>query len=244
MPIDAVIFDVDGTLLRYDENLMFDKFADCLGTDRRSVQRLIARFLAAGTGLGIPELWPPTPDAAPAHWESVAHAFARHAQAAPTAIPALVQTIQGFGEGYAPFPDTLDCLRQMNGLALAVLTNNHVEHMPETLARCGIDPAIFRVILACYRHGFAKPDPAAYLTVARALGVDPARCAFVDDTPGHVHAAHELGMTAWLIDRYDRYQSYPGLRIGTLAEFAEKIAPIAPGPLCATDQGRETGSRA
>jgi len=222
MALEAVIFDLDGTLLDYDAKLMFGKLADCLGTDRRTARQLVAEFLA-----GVTELWPPTPDAAPGHWERFAVALGEHAAIADAALPALIRMIQGFSDGYVAFPDTGECLRKMDVLPLAVLTNNHVERVPAVLARCGIDPALFTVTLACYRHDFEKPQPEAFLTSARMLGVDPAHCAFVDDTPGHVRAARAVGMHAWLIDRRDQHVDFDGRRVRTLARFADEVIQLA-----------------
>jgi sugar-phosphatase len=42
------------------------------------------------------------------------------------------------------------------------------------------------------RHG--KPHPEGYLTAAARLGVDPARCIVVEDTPPGIDAAHAGGM--------------------------------------------------
>ena len=42
--------------------------------------------------------------------------------------------------------------------------------------------------------GKRKPDPEAYLGAARALGVPPAACVFVDDRARNVAAAEAVGM--------------------------------------------------
>ena len=42
--------------------------------------------------------------------------------------------------------------------------------------------------------GHRKPAPAAYAHAARALGVPPARCVFVDDRAPNVEAARDAGM--------------------------------------------------
>lgn len=46
--------------------------------------------------------------------------------------------------------------------------------------------------------GLRKPDPDIYLLAAERVGVDPARCVFVDDLEVNLAAARELGMTAVL----------------------------------------------
>jgi len=44
------------------------------------------------------------------------------------------------------------------------------------------------------RTGLRKPDPAAYLNAAHSLGVDPARCVFVDDRVANCESARAIGM--------------------------------------------------
>ena len=42
----------------------------------------------------------------------------------------------------------------------------------------------------------SKPDPAVFLLAARKLGVDPARCAVIEDAVAGVTAAKSAGMKA------------------------------------------------
>lgn len=46
--------------------------------------------------------------------------------------------------------------------------------------------------------GHRKPDPEAYLFPARALGVSPESCVFIDDRPKNVDGARRVGMPAVL----------------------------------------------
>jgi len=48
------------------------------------------------------------------------------------------------------------------------------------------------------RTGVRKPDPECFLGAARALGVPPARCLFIDDRRANVAAAEAVGMPAVL----------------------------------------------
>ncbi len=56
------------------------------------------------------------------------------------------------------------------------------------------------------RTGVRKPDPRAYAGAAAVLGVDAARCVFVDDRADNVEAAEALGMTGVV------FESAAGLR--------------------------------
>lgn len=60
--------------------------------------------------------------------------------------------------------------------------------------RTGWD-ALFDVVVISGEVGLRKPDPAIYRLTAERLGVEPARCVFVDDSPLNVRAAQGVGMT-------------------------------------------------
>lgn len=87
----------------------------------------------------------------------------------------------------------LDLIRRLRGqYKLAVLSN-----APPNLAGWLADWEIldlFDAVVCSGDEGVAKPDPAIFeLTLAR-LDVVPEEAVFVDDTWGHVEAAHALGI--------------------------------------------------
>lgn len=57
---------------------------------------------------------------------------------------------------------------------------------------------IFDDIVISGEVGMRKPDAAIFHLACERLGVQPAGCLFVDDHPGHLEAAKELGMTTVL----------------------------------------------
>jgi epoxide hydrolase-like predicted phosphatase len=60
------------------------------------------------------------------------------------------------------------------------------------------DPSIFGElfdgVVISGEEGVRKPDPAIYALGARRIGLDPGDCVFVDDLPGNLKPARELGM--------------------------------------------------
>lgn len=54
------------------------------------------------------------------------------------------------------------------------------------------------VVVISAEVGMRKPDPEIYAHTTAALGVDPGRCVFVDDHPGHLKPAAAVGMTTVL----------------------------------------------
>ena len=73
--------------------------------------------------------------------------------------------------------------------------SNASTRLEDDLETCGLDGA-FDVVFNSARLGIAKPDPEAFLAVARALDTAPERCLFVDDTVPNVEGAREAGMQA------------------------------------------------
>ena len=58
--------------------------------------------------------------------------------------------------------------------------------------------AVFDVVVISGEVGLRKPDPAIFELTLERLGLEPASCAFVDDHPGHLQVARELGLTTVL----------------------------------------------
>ncbi|HEX2240768.1 MAG TPA: HAD family phosphatase [Actinomycetota bacterium] len=57
---------------------------------------------------------------------------------------------------------------------------------------------LFDDVVISGEAGLRKPDPAIFELAADRLGIAAEQCVFVDDHPGHLKAAQELGMTTVL----------------------------------------------
>lgn len=55
--------------------------------------------------------------------------------------------------------------------------------------------ALFDHIIESAKIGLRKPDPRIYEMMVEALGVDPARCVYLDDLGVNLKPAREMGMT-------------------------------------------------
>lgn len=75
------------------------------------------------------------------------------------------------------------------------LITNATTRLETDLQAHRLDQA-FDVVINSARIGFAKPDPRLFKVAAVRIGYRPEQCIFIDDQPGHVAAARELGMTA------------------------------------------------
>jgi HAD superfamily hydrolase (TIGR01509 family) len=76
------------------------------------------------------------------------------------------------------------------GIPVALVSSSYRALVDSVLA-AGVGP--FELTLAGDEVTHAKPHPEPYLTAARRLGVEPARCVVVEDSPSGVAAAEAAG---------------------------------------------------
>jgi beta-phosphoglucomutase len=81
------------------------------------------------------------------------------------------------------------------GFRLALGSSGPPENVALVLERLEVRPWFSAVVTgADVTRG--KPDPQVFLLAAEHLGVEPSRCAVVEDAPAGIAAAHAAGMTA------------------------------------------------
>jgi beta-phosphoglucomutase len=81
------------------------------------------------------------------------------------------------------------------GIAMAIGSSGPAENVD--LARnCLPGGELIRETVNGMEVTHGKPDPEVFLTAARKLGIEPARCAVVEDAPAGVEAARRAQMTA------------------------------------------------
>ncbi|MEL6796456.1 MAG: HAD family phosphatase [Planctomycetota bacterium] len=93
-----------------------------------------------------------------------------------------------------PFPGTLDLARQakVRGIPFAICSGALQKEIGLMLEAFGAAD-LFEIIVAADDVPKAKPDPAGYLITATKLGIDPAACACIEDTPTGIQAARAAG---------------------------------------------------
>jgi len=130
-------------------------------------------------------------------------------------IPRL-EAPDAFWEGYAgrlfdlidselePFADALETVRGVaaRGVAVAVASSSPRARLDRTLARAGLADA-FAVSVAGDEIAHGKPAPDMFLATAERLGVEPGRCAVIEDSAPGVAAGLAAGMTTVGIARAD-----------------------------------------
>ena len=198
MNIQAVIFDRDNTLMRFDTAAAAAIEARIAAVAPTLPPGAVGRHWTAWPGP-----WPGAIDQEPAFWQVFWGQLALQYQLPADSIAALHEIGAFYHTCFTAFPDTLACLAALRsrGLRLAILTNFELPSIHLTLQNAGLDPNWFSVLLSSATTGFPKPDARAYLAAAAALDLPPTACAFVDDLVKNVEAAQALGMRGWLLDR-------------------------------------------
>ena len=82
-------------------------------------------------------------------------------------------------------------------LPYCVASNGEPRHMQLGLAAAGLLPLVEGRLFSAAVVANPKPAPDVYLHAARTMGVAPARCAVVEDTPTGVKAGIAAGMTVY-----------------------------------------------
>lgn len=102
----------------------------------------------------------------------------------------------------APRPAMLEAVGRIRarGLRVGALTNNWTREEAEDDVIPHRLRGHFDVFIESRVVGLRKPDPRIYTLACRALGVEPARTAFLDDIGRNLKAARELGMTTIKVD--------------------------------------------
>jgi len=92
-------------------------------------------------------------------------------------------------------PGAVDAVRALAsaGYRLAVASSSNRELIDTVLRRLGLTE-LFEVTVSSEEVARGKPAPDVYLEAARRLGVEPGRCAAVEDSATGIRAAHLAGM--------------------------------------------------
>jgi sugar-phosphatase len=180
--LEAVIFDMDGVLID-SEPIWQDVEIDVLG---RLGVPLTREMCTQTMGFRVGE--------AMAHW------YERHPWDGPSVDEVADQVIAGvvaaIGERGEPMPGVSEAIAflQHAGLRLAIASSSYYRVIDAVLKRCGLTDA-FEVVHSAEHEARGKPDPAVYLTAATKLGVPPAACVAIEDSPNGVVSATRAGMT-------------------------------------------------
>ena len=182
MPLDAVIFDIDGTLVDTNE-AHARAWAQAL--EQHGFGLPVSR-LRSEIGKGGPKLMEDVlgAEAAAAHGEALRTAHGEHYRAILDA------------EGARIFPDAVARVEAAKtaGLRTAIATAAEEDDFTHVLKASGLD-VVDRVDAVVNGSDVeeSKPAPDVVSTAAQKLGVSPAQCAMVGDTPYDAVASLRAG---------------------------------------------------
>jgi epoxide hydrolase-like predicted phosphatase len=213
MPIKAIIFDRDNTLLRLDP-AGIARFEERVHTIAPQLppRAAVQHWMQWSNG------WPRTSADEDRFWLHFWSSLGEKHAVQPAQIEQLQELGAFYHTVFVAFPDTMPCLSQLHtrGVPIAILTNFDLPSVDRTLRNADIDPTWFQVLCSSAELGVRKPDPQAYTIVAQRLGVHVSDCLFVDDLIENVEAACQLGMRGILLDRQGKYPNYTGTHIQNL----------------------------
>lgn len=105
----------------------------------------------------------------------------------------LAEVIAGVNRHLEWRPGALSLLAELSaaGIPMALVTMSYRNLAGVVAAQAPGDP--FEVLVCGDDVRRGKPDPEAYLTAAERLGVEPARCVAIEDSPSGIAAAEAAG---------------------------------------------------
>jgi putative hydrolase of the HAD superfamily len=211
-PVDAVLFDFSGTLMRAEppERRVAAVLADAGIGLLDSEVRSWARRLEESGGLPGGHFRAVIPDEIRATWERRDLDPAAHRGSYTWLIknsgwpwPELADDLYERctrPEEWAPYPDTLPVLSALarNGIRTAVVSN--VGWDPRrVLAAHGVADLVDAILLS-YEEGCQKPDPALFLKACARLGSAPERTLMVGDSRPADGGAEAVGIRTFFVD--------------------------------------------
>lgn len=223
--IDAVLFDLDGTLLDRDASVLafardqHRRLRHALGHIPRSAY--VERFVAL--------------DARGAVWKDEVYRQLVEEFAIMHTTPEalLANYLARFRDHCVPCPNLHATLRQLraDGLALGIISNGRGELQLATIRALGIEPYL-SVISISELEGLRKPDPAIFQRAVERLGTRADRAVFVGDHPlSDVAGARSAGLRAvWKRDPLWPPPAQADAIIDDLGDLPNLIRRLASGP--------------
>lgn len=212
-PINGVMFDFSGTLLRIEpvEEWLGAVLASREGPDAgpEAFGDLVRRLTESGAQPGGPDparvpsrlerLWDER-DLTPENHHAVYTALTREAGLTdPELVEALYERHMS-PAAWQPYPDTAATLRELRrrGVPVAVVSNIGWDLRP-VFREHGLDALVDAYVLS-YEVGARKPDPAIFRAACEVLGRAPAEVLMVGDSRAADGGARALGCPVHFVD--------------------------------------------
>ena len=213
--IEAVVFDMDGVLLQSEE--VWDAVREQYVRERGG--RYDAEVQRAMMGMSSTE------------WSRYLHESAGVPDE-PEAVNAEVvrRMLAAYKEHLPLLPGAVDAVRRVAAhFPLGLASSSNRELIDAALEMAGLTP-YFAATVSSEEVERGKPAPDVYLEAARRLGVNPKRCAAVEDSHGGIRSAKTAGMRVLAIPNAsyppeDEALAQADVVLGSLGELtAEAVA--------------------
>ena len=177
--IEAVVFDLDGVILESEE--LWDEVREDLARERGG--RWSDRATADMMGMSSPE------------WSRYMHDVVGLPEPPEEVNREVVRRMLDRYEERLPLIDgAVDAVRRIgDSWPLGLASSSNRELIERSLELSGLAP-LFRVTVSSEEVARGKPAPDVYLEAARRLGVQPWRCAAVEDSANGIRSAHAAGI--------------------------------------------------
>jgi HAD superfamily hydrolase (TIGR01509 family) len=215
-PFELIIFDNDGVLVDSEPiaNRILAGLLRSYGLEvdwHQCVERYLGSTLERVRALVEAELGRPIP----ADFE------ARYRDTVYPRLAAEVEAVPGVAT-------VLDLLAR-GDVVLCVASSGLHERIRITLGRAGLLDRFGDRLFSAQDVGVGKPAPDLFLHAAATLGVEPGRCAVVEDAPAGIEAANAAGMVAFGFTRLTPAHLLVGAAGGLFQDMAELPALLAAG---------------
>lgn len=193
MTLEAAIFDRDGVLAYFDFKAASQFFRPLLPI---SLDQLNHYWQQWGAEVGFPNTLAQEKKFWRGFWQWLGDDFNL-----PSSTQNQLQDMD-YTRFFRPFPDAQPALTtaRQHGLRVGVLSNFSLASLEDTLAAIGLADLV-DVAGAATVIGASKPEPDAYLSITKDLGVQPQQCVFFDDEKICVAGARALGMHSYRVNR-------------------------------------------
>ena len=180
--INAVIFDLDGTLI--DSERIYRVFW-------KDVCREAGYMLTDEQFYQLRSLGHPEAEALMKRWFGPEFDYATvQGNCSRRGSDYMEQT------GFLKKPGVTEVLEGLKtrGIRTAIATATEIGKARRSLMNAGIDPEAFDNIISADGIAHGKPAPDVYLFAADAMGLPAVECLAAEDSPNGIRAAHDAGM--------------------------------------------------